>query len=76
MEQAVTDRQRDVLDAILVLTERRHYPPTVRELCEELGVLSSCTVQRHLDALERKGYITREPQQARTLRVVRRPSYA
>ena len=67
----ITDRQREVLDAISVFIEKHHYAPTVRELCEILGVSSSCTVQRHLDALERKGYIAREPRKNRTIRVLR-----
>lgn len=67
----LTDRQREVLDAILVFTENHHYAPTVRELCGILGFSSTCTMQVHLNALQRKGYITRERGQARTLRVVR-----
>ena len=67
----LTDRQREVLDAILVFTEKLHYAPTVRELCESLDLSSTCTVQVHLNALQRKGAITREPGKARTLRVLR-----
>ncbi|MHB8780777.1 MAG: transcriptional repressor LexA, partial [Candidatus Geothermincolia bacterium] len=41
--------------------DRRGYPPSIRELCEALGIASTRGVVRHLEALERKGYITRGP---------------
>jgi len=52
----MTARQFQVLRAIRDLTEPRG--PTVRELCATLGLRSTCTGQRHLEALERKGLIT------------------
>ena len=54
-----TERQQQVLEII-----RRHLgkygeSPTIREIARELGVRSTCTVHKHLLALERKGLITR-----------------
>ncbi|MBN1250156.1 MAG: LexA repressor [Anaerolineae bacterium] len=67
----LTGRQAEVLQAITVLTVQQGYPPTVRELCDHVGLSSTQTMQQHLNALERKGAITREPMKTRTVRVVR-----
>jgi len=67
----ITASQAEVLRTITDLAERQGYPPTVREIGDDLGGRSTCVVQRHLEALERKGYITREPRKARTIRVLR-----
>lgn len=55
----LTDRQKEVLEAIKSFTAENHYPPTVRELCAILGISSPRGVAKHLEALEKKGYIKR-----------------
>ena len=72
MEQ-LTKRQQEVLAGIRYILQESGYPPTVRELGERLGLRSSCTVQRHLEALERKGFIRRNPTKARTIEITRGP---
>jgi repressor LexA len=69
----LTRRQQDVLTKIGQFFEETGHPPTVRELGALLGVRSSCTVQRHLESLERKGFIQRHPTKARTLEILRGP---
>ncbi len=71
--QRLTDRQRQVLDGIHEIVQQKRYPPTVREIGERLGLRSSCTVQRHLEALERKGYIKRDRTKARSVEILRSP---
>jgi repressor LexA len=68
--QQITDRQRKVLEGIYYIARDRGYPPTVREIGERLGLRSSCTVQRHLEALERKGYIKRSRTKARSIEIL------
>jgi repressor LexA len=68
--QKITDRQRKVLEGVYRIAQEKGYPPTVREIGEKLGLRSSCTVQRHLEALERKGYIRRSPTKARSIEIV------
>lgn len=63
----ITPRQAQVLTLIHALTEPRG--PTMREVGEVIGVTSSCTVFRHVEALERKGLVTRQPGKARGLLV-------
>ncbi len=69
----LTKRQQEVLSGIRAVFAETGYPPTVRELGERLGLRSSCTVQRHLEALERKGFIHRNPTKARTIEIMRGP---
>jgi len=45
----------------------------VREIGVEIGVASSCTVQRHLDALERKGFIKRDRYKYRSIELADSP---
>jgi repressor LexA len=68
--RGITERQKKVLEGIHKIGQERGYPPTVREIGERLGLRSSCTVQRHLEALERKGYIKRSPTKARSIEIV------
>jgi len=63
----LTDRQKEILDFIVSRSEERGYPPTIREIGEQMDIRSTNGVNDHLKALERKGYLTREEQQSRSL---------
>lgn len=65
--KGLTTKQERVLDVIRGAVRQRGQPPTVREIGKEIGVQSSCTVQRHLDALEKKGFITRDRYKYRSI---------
>lgn len=65
----LTERQQQVYDSILSEIHRKGYPPSVREIGQAVGLSSSSTVQSHLAALERKGYIRRDPTKPRALEV-------
>ncbi len=67
----LTQRQRHVLEQIHKVMRETGYPPTVREIMERLGLSSTCTVQRHLEALERKGFIRRSRLKARTVEIIK-----
>lgn len=69
--EGITGRQREVLEAIHDIMRRTGIPPTVREIGDRLGLRSSCTVQRHLRALEAKGFIKRDRTKARSLTILR-----
>jgi repressor LexA len=56
----LTDRQQDILDFIVEEIQRQGYPPTLREICTQFGISSTQGVRRHIDALEKKGYIVRD----------------
>jgi len=70
---AITPGQKRVLEAIITFQNRHGWPPTVRELGRLLNLTSSSTVYHHLEALERKGFIQRQPHSPRAIRVVANP---
>ncbi|MBI3184122.1 MAG: transcriptional repressor LexA [Myxococcales bacterium] len=65
--EELTDRQAEILTFILRETEVRGFPPTIREIGEEMDIRSTNGVNDHLKALERKGYLIRGEQQSRAL---------
>jgi repressor LexA len=71
--KGLTTKQQRVLEVIRNAMRERGQPPTVREIGQEIGVASSCTVQRHLDALVRKGYITRDRYKYRSIQLADTP---
>ena len=71
--KGLTGKQQRVLEVIRGAMRHTGLPPTVREIGKEIGVLSSCTVQRHLDALERKGFIKRNRYKYRSIELADSP---
>jgi repressor LexA len=70
--EELTDRQRQILDFIVRESEARGFPPTIREIGEEMEIRSTNGVNDHLKALERKGYLLRGEQQSRALVATKR----
>jgi len=69
-ESGLTARQRRVLEVIRDSVERRGYPPSMREIGEAVGLTSPSSVSHQLHALERKGFIRRDPNRPRALEVL------
>lgn len=67
MSAKVTKRQQAVLDCIEECIREKGYGPTVREICQSLGLSSPSTVHVHLKALEEKGLIKRDPLKSRSI---------
>lgn len=65
----LTVRQRRILRVIRETVERRGYPPSLRELGDEVGLASPSSVAHQLGALERKGYLRRDPNRPRAIEV-------
>jgi repressor LexA len=68
----LTDRQREIYDYVVAYVDEHGYPPTVREIGEEVGLASPSTVHAHLANLERAGYIRRDPTKPRALELLGR----
>ncbi len=66
----LTVRQRRVLEVIRNSVDRRGYPPSLREIGEAVGLTSPSSVAHQLSALERKGYLRRDPNRPRAIEVV------
>jgi repressor LexA len=59
MGQETTQRQREIYEFIRMTVESRGIPPTIREIGVRFGIRSTNGVDKHLQALERSGHITR-----------------
>ena len=69
--EPITPKQREVLNGIIQFYKERGFPPTVRELCEITGLKSTSSVFSHLNALEQKGYITKDSTKPRTITILK-----
>ncbi|WP_449325419.1 transcriptional repressor LexA [Sporolactobacillus kofuensis] len=66
----LSNRQQSILDFIKHEVASKGYPPSVREICEAVGLASSSTVHGHLARLEKKGFIRRDPTKPRAIEVL------
>ncbi len=62
--------QKMIYEYIKQHQEERGYPPSVREICQAVGLKSTSTVHGHLERLERKGLIRRDPTKPRAIELV------
>jgi repressor LexA len=68
-ETTLTARQREILEMIEKHMRDRGYPPSVREIGEAVGLTSPSTVHAHLGALQKRGYLMRDPTKPRAIEV-------
>ena len=66
----LSDRQQQVLDFLTATVNERGYPPSVREICEAVGLSSPSTVHSHLSSLVKAGYIRRDPSKPRAIEIL------
>ncbi|MCB8816293.1 transcriptional repressor LexA [Desulfosporosinus shakirovi] len=66
----LSQRQTNILEFIKQEIRKKGYPPAVREIGEAVGLLSSSTVHGHLQTLEDKGYIRRDPTKPRAIEIL------
>ena len=64
-------REKSILKFIEKQVEAKGYPPSVREIGKAVGLNSTATVHGYLEKLMQKGYIKKEDQKGRTLRVIK-----
>jgi repressor LexA len=64
------DKQTEILMFIKSEIQEKGYPPSVREICSAVGLRSTSTVHGHLERLEKKGYIRRDPSKPRAIEVL------
>ncbi|HEY0217468.1 MAG TPA: transcriptional repressor LexA [Cellulomonas sp.] len=69
-DDGLTPRQRLVLETVRASVESRGYPPSMREIGDAVGLTSPSSVKHQLMALERKGYLRRDPNRPRAIEVV------
>ena len=67
----VTNRQQQILEFINRFQAKNGFGPTIREVCQAMGLASPGSLIKHLRALEREGELTRSPGKKRTWQVTR-----
>jgi len=70
MVSKISNRQQAILEFIKNEVREKGYPPSVREIGEAVGLASSSTVHGHLDRLEKKGLIRRDPTKPRAIEIL------
>ena len=69
MEQKLTLKQEQILDFLKECILKKGYPPAVREICDAVNLKSTSSVHSHLETLEKKGYIRRDPTKPRAIEI-------
>ena len=69
MYEDLTEKQAKILDFIIAQKEAKGYPPSVREICNAVGLKSTSTVHSHLNKIEKLGYIRRDPSKPRAIEI-------
>jgi len=63
-------KQLQILEYMKSEVREKGYPPSVREICEAVGLKSTSTVHGHLSRLEKKGLIRRDPTKPRAIEIL------
>ena len=66
----ISAKQRQILDYLKAEVKDKGYPPSVREICQAVGLKSTSTVHGHLARLEKKGLIRRDPTKPRAIEIL------
>jgi len=66
----ITAKQQEILDFIKSEIINRGYPPSVRDICEAVHLKSTSSVHSHLESLEKKGFIRKDPTKPRAIEVL------
>jgi len=63
----LTRRQKEILDFITEFIGRKGYSPSMEEKAERFAIASLNAVYKHLEALQTRGYLTRDANRARSI---------
>ena len=66
----ISDKQQQILEYCKKTILNKGYPPSVRDICEAVGLKSTSSVFSHLEKLEKNGYIKRDPAKSRTIEII------
>lgn len=65
----LSTKQKEIYNVIKDSILNKGYPPSVREIGELVGLKSTSSVHAHLNTLEKKGYIRKDPTKPRTIEI-------
>lgn len=66
----ISKKQEEILAYIKDIILTKGYPPTVRDICDAVGLKSTSSVHAHLETLEKNGYIKRDPTKPRAIEII------
>ena len=66
----LSSKQQEILEVIRQALMRDGQAPTVREIGKLTGLRSSCSVQKHLNSLQDKGFIKRDAYKYRSIELL------
>jgi repressor LexA len=66
----LSSREEQVLQVVRDGVARRGFPPSIREIGDAVGLRSTSSVAYHLKALQKKGYLHRDPGRPRTVELL------
>jgi repressor LexA len=72
MHKELTKRQTSILEFLEAYLRERGYPPSLREISKRFAIKSPKNARKHLEALERKGFIKRWANMSRAIDVLTR----
>ena len=70
MYEDLSQKQIEILLFIKSEIQKKGYPPAVREICVGVNLKSTSTVHGHLEKLEQKGYIRKDPTKPRAIEIL------
>lgn len=70
MYEDLSQKQIEILLYIKNELQSKGYPPAVREICKGVNLKSTSTVHGHLEKLEAKGYIRKDPTKPRAIEIL------
>ena len=69
-EGRISKKQQEILDYLKQEIIDKGFPPSVREICEAVGLRSTSSVHAHLEALEKNGYIKKDATHPRAIEII------
>ena len=66
----ISEKDYEILDFIYYQLEKKGFPPSVREICEAVGLTSTASIHSRLKKLELAGYIVKDASKNRSMRLV------
>ena len=67
MKHVLTEIQQNILDYLIDQIKGKGIPPTLADIAKYFGYKNRATVQQHLQAIEKKGFIKRNPKLSRSI---------
>jgi len=74
--EKLTRMQKVVYNYLKAQIKERGYPPSVREICDAIGLSSTSSVHAHLETLSTKGWIRRSKSKNRSIEILEEGFYA